>query len=129
MLISEAFEGGIIGHEFVGVLEEFSRVMHPSDVDLMTKFDVGQRVVGEINVRGGSEGEADDDAGSGVCGVGCAHDRARNHWPNRTVLGIMGKSGTFAQCVAGGDVVPTLVLTFDAGFVPVLGCLAQSPAV
>lgn len=63
---------GILGHEFVGVVEESKN----SDL-------VGKRVVGEIN-------------------VGCQNcDSCKNgmerHCPNRTVLGILNRDGAFAE--------------------------------
>lgn len=63
---------GIPGHEFVGVVRE------SPDSD-----QVGARVVGEIN------------AGCGKCPL-CAEGMQR-HCPNRTVLGITGRDGTFAE--------------------------------
>ncbi len=64
---------GTIGHEFVGVVEECS-----SKPEL-----VGKRVVGEIN------------AACGKC-VWCLKGLGR-HCPERTVLGIMGRDGAFAE--------------------------------
>ncbi|HYG09552.1 MAG TPA: alcohol dehydrogenase catalytic domain-containing protein [Pyrinomonadaceae bacterium] len=63
---------GTLGHEFVGVVES------APDGSL-----VGRRVVGEIN------------AGCGLCGL-CAAGDAR-HCPRRTVLGIVGRDGAFAE--------------------------------
>jgi threonine dehydrogenase-like Zn-dependent dehydrogenase len=63
---------GIPGHEFVGV------VVASADQSL-----AGQRVVGEIN------------AGCRRCAQ-CAIGLGR-HCPNRTVLGILGRDGSFAQ--------------------------------
>ncbi|MDR3563022.1 MAG: alcohol dehydrogenase catalytic domain-containing protein [Negativicutes bacterium] len=63
---------GILGHEFVGIVER-----------CQDKALVGQRVVGEINI------------GCGVCKSclsGCA-----NHCTQRNVLGIIGKNGVFAD--------------------------------
>ncbi len=64
---------GTLGHEFVGVVESA-----PQSPAL-----VGTRVVGEIN------------AGCGHC-ARCATGDAR-HCPARTVLGIVGRDGAFAQ--------------------------------
>jgi threonine dehydrogenase-like Zn-dependent dehydrogenase len=63
---------GTLGHEFVGVVES------ASDGSM-----VGRRVVGEIN------------AGCGHCEL-CAGGDAR-HCPRRTVLGIVGRDGAFAE--------------------------------
>jgi threonine dehydrogenase-like Zn-dependent dehydrogenase len=63
---------GVLGHEFVGVAESGPLA--------------GERVVGEINC---------------ACTV-CEACRAglRNHCPNRTVLGILGRDGAFADSVS-----------------------------
>lgn len=63
---------GILGHEFVGVVEECEVAEY-----------VGKRVVGDINL-GCGECES--------CLEGCP-----NHCTNRKVLGIMGKAGAFAD--------------------------------
>ena len=65
---------GTLGHEFVGVVE--------SAPDEGAEL-VGRRVVGEIN------------AGCGRCAL-CAAGDAR-HCPRRTVLGIVGRDGAFAE--------------------------------
>ena len=65
---------GIPGHEFVGTVER------SSDRDW-----IGKRVVGEINV------------GCGEC-ERCATGLER-HCPSRTVLGIVGRDGAFAERV------------------------------
>ena len=67
---------GVLGHEFVGVVEACS-----SQPDL-----VGRRVAGEINI------------GCGDCAF-CAHG-VREHCLNRQALGIHGRDGVFAQFVA-----------------------------
>lgn len=63
---------GVLGHEFVGVVERTENAAL-----------LGRRVVGEINI---------------ACGK-CAycHDGLKNHCPNRSVLGILGKDGAFAE--------------------------------
>lgn len=63
---------GILGHEFVGIVEDASQA------SLLSK-----RVVGEIN------------CGCGKCSL-CKHGLSR-HCRNRTVLGIQGKDGAFAE--------------------------------
>jgi threonine dehydrogenase-like Zn-dependent dehydrogenase len=64
---------GTLGHEFVGVVESA-----PGDSSLE-----GKRVVGEIN------------AGCGLCELCRAGDP--RHCPRRTVLGIVGRDGAFAE--------------------------------
>lgn len=66
---------GVLGHEFVGIVEEVGK-----NVD---KAWVGKRVVGEINC---------------VCGQ-CDMCRGglKEHCRDRTVLGIMGRGGCFAD--------------------------------
>lgn len=63
---------GVLGHEFVGVVEECE-----------DRGWLGTRVVGEINLACGS----------------CSYCQARltRHCPDRTVLGILGKDGAFAE--------------------------------
>ena len=63
---------GVPGHEFVGEV-----------VDSRCHSLIGKRVVGEIN------------AGCGRC-ARCREDLAR-HCPDRTVLGILGRDGAFAE--------------------------------
>ena len=63
---------GIPGHEFVGIVE-----------DADDKGLIGSRVVGEIN------------CGCGVCAE-CLHS-GPNHCASRTVLGIQGRNGAFAE--------------------------------
>jgi threonine dehydrogenase-like Zn-dependent dehydrogenase len=65
---------GTPGHEFVGVVEE----ARPQDAHW-----IGKRVVGEINV------------GCGTC-EWCTRG-VKEHCPSRTVLGIRGRSGAFAE--------------------------------
>jgi threonine dehydrogenase-like Zn-dependent dehydrogenase len=74
---------GIPGHEFVGVVAE------SADESLKAA-----RVVGEIN------------AGCGRC-ARCAIGLQR-HCPNRTVLGILGRDGSFAEylCLPNENLIP-----------------------
>jgi threonine dehydrogenase-like Zn-dependent dehydrogenase len=92
---------GVLGHEFVGEVVECS-----SQPEL-----VGKRVVGEINLA------CCGDACATCAGGGVA---ARNHCPTRTVLGILGKSGTHAEFltlpVRNLHVVPDAVTTTNAAF-------------
>jgi threonine dehydrogenase-like Zn-dependent dehydrogenase len=63
---------GVLGHEFVGVVESCE-----SEPDW-----IGTRVVGEINIA-----------------PGAADSLARRHAADRTVLGIAGKDGCFAEYI------------------------------
>jgi len=87
---------GVPGHEFVGVVVETSNPALR-----------GRRVVGEINV------------GCDRCAL-CAAGLGR-HCPNRTVLGIVGRDGAFAEFLALPDAnlipVPDSVLDEVAVFV------------
>lgn len=68
---------GILGHEFVGIVEQA-----PAGYEHLE----GRRVVGEINA---------------VCGACAECDAGRpNHCVNRTVLGIVGRHGAFAEYLA-----------------------------
>ena len=88
---------GTIGHEFVGVVEESENAPEW----------IGKRVVGEIN------------AGCGAC-ESCLHGDSR-HYPNRTVLGIVGRDGCHAEYVKLPSVnlleVPANVSDDEAVFV------------
>ena len=87
---------GIVGHEFVGLCET------PGPM-------AGKRVVGEINCACGT---------CGVCEEGGI--RQRNHCPERSVLGILKKDGTYAEYLtlpfANLHVVPDTVTTENAAF-------------
>jgi threonine dehydrogenase-like Zn-dependent dehydrogenase len=74
---------GTLGHEFVGVVEDFSEAEAPADSGIAEPLTPGQRVVGEIN------------AGCGLCDL-CRSGDSR-HCPNRTVLGIVGRDGAHAE--------------------------------
>ncbi len=95
---------GTLGHEFVGVAE--------------TGRYAGQRVVGEINCSC----HACD-----TCQAGLA-----NHCPRRTVLGILGRDGAFAEYVAVPErnlhPVPDPVTDDQAVFVEPLAAAFQIPA-
>lgn len=71
---------GVVGHEFVGVVESA-----PAGHEAL----VGKRVVGDINLVCG------DTSNCFTCA--CGYDRARNHCPKRTVLGIVAKDGTYQE--------------------------------
>jgi threonine dehydrogenase-like Zn-dependent dehydrogenase len=104
---------GILGHEFVGVVESLAAGSVGVGASL-----IGKRVVGDINLSC---------AACGVCSVG--DDRSRNHCPNRTVLGILAKDGTFAEYltlpVANLHVVPPGVSDEQAVFVEPLAAACR----
>jgi threonine dehydrogenase-like Zn-dependent dehydrogenase len=64
---------GVLGHEWVGVVEESPGAEHW----------VGKRVVGDINCP------------CGACST--CHAGRPTHCPNRTVLGIQGRDGAFSE--------------------------------
>ena len=87
---------GVLGHEFVGVVEQADDTAW-----------VGRRVVGEINCPCGQ---------CETCRAGMT-----NHCPHRTVLGIAGRDGAFAErlCLPLANLheVPDAVSDEDAVFV------------
>jgi 2-desacetyl-2-hydroxyethyl bacteriochlorophyllide A dehydrogenase len=99
---------GVPGHEFVGIVEEA-----PSAPEW-----IGRRVVGEIN------------AACGACAT-CQAGR-RTHCPVRTVLGIRGRGGAFAQRLALPIVnlheVPATVPDEEAVFTEPLAAALQIQA-
>jgi len=94
---------GIVGHEFVGIVEEA-----PAGHESL----VGKRVVGDINLVCG------DMTSCMTCMCGGA--RARNHCPTRTVLGILNKDGTYCERITlpvnNLHVVPDNVSSENAAF-------------
>ncbi len=66
---------GILGHEFVGSVEKVASIEH--------HHWLGRRVVGSINI------------GCRTCDV--CHTQGPGHCQNRSVLGIRGKNGVFAD--------------------------------
>ena len=89
---------GVLGHEFVGVVEQVCGAdddRSNDDDDDHSKNWIGQRVCGDINVGCGNcsvclnEKNWDD-----ACGC---PNMSRNHCPNRTVLGILNHAGTMAE--------------------------------
>mmetsp|Transcript_19781 Transcript_19781/g.19012 ORF Transcript_19781/g.19012 Transcript_19781/m.19012 type:complete len:108 (-) Transcript_19781:334-657(-) len=89
---------GVLGHEFVGRVEEI--VVSSSSSLLLKEKWLGKRVCGDINV-----GCANCDVCHNCCGLdndddnasSCCPQMSRNHCPKRTVLGILGKNGTMAE--------------------------------
>jgi threonine dehydrogenase-like Zn-dependent dehydrogenase len=98
MLDGYADFAGIPGHEFVGVVE---------DAPAAAREWIGRRVVGEIN------------AGCGTCEL--CRAGVKEHCPARTVVGIRGRSGAFAEWLSLPPVnlhqVPDLVSDEAAVFV------------
>lgn len=78
---------GVMGHEFVGVVVS----VHPDTPEKDAREWIGQRVVGEINVA------APCDSFYGLAPDAVLPDLRRNHCPNRTCLGIVGKDGAHAE--------------------------------
>lgn len=101
---------GTLGHEFVGVVE-----------DSPAPEQIGQRVVGEINV------------GCGIC-AGCLTHDAR-HCERRTVLGIRGRDGAFAEFLSlppenllrVHDSVPDHAAVFTEPLAAACAILEQAP--
>lgn len=95
---------GVLGHEFVGVVEE------ASDREL-----IGKRVTGEINI---GCGECD------FCSAGYP-----NHCRNRRVLGILHKDGAFAEYLtlptSNLHVVPEGVSDLEAVFAEPIGAALE----
>ncbi len=87
---------GVLGHEFVGIVEECG-----------DKGLIGRRVVGEINIPCGT---------CQFCGDGLG-----NHCPQRGVLGILNKDGAFAQYLtlpaSNLHLLPDLITDEEAVFV------------
>lgn len=79
---------GVLGHEFVGIVEQVN-----SNDEATQQEWIGKRVCGDINV------------GCAECSVctnaDCLNERcsqmSRNHCPNRSVLGILKRNGTMAE--------------------------------
>jgi threonine dehydrogenase-like Zn-dependent dehydrogenase len=94
---------GVLGHEFVGVVEAEGSPLH------------GRRVVGDIN------------ASCGRCAVCLRGDRS--HCPRRTVLGIVGRDGAFADYLVLPEenlyTVPESVSTDAATFVEPLAAALE----
>ncbi len=96
---------GVLGHEFVGVVEE---ILDPSGNPSADSL-VGQRVVGEIN------------AACRRADCFCCQQNMPTHCPNRTTLGIVNRDGAFAEYLTlpleNLHVVPDSVSDEEAVFV------------
>lgn len=95
---------GVLGHEFVGIVEE------AEDLSL-----IGKRVVGEINI------------GCGYCDF--CKEGMKNHCLSRKVLGIEGKDGAFAEYITlpieNLVVVPDNIEDLNAVFVEPLAAALE----
>ena len=111
---------GILGHEFVGVVVE-------APPDKREQW-LGKRVCADINVACNNQGVIK----CAVCVLNVTDNPderwnrlRRNHCPNRTVMGILGRSGCFAQylCLPCRNLhpVPDNVSDADACFAEPLG--------
>lgn len=96
---------GVLGHEFVGVVEE----VYGEVASSQARNFVGQRVVGEINAA----------CHRADCFY-CQHGMS-THCPNRTTLGILNRDGVFADYVMlpieNLHIVPDNVSNEEAVFV------------
>src|SRR6266571_1774768 len=96
---------GVLGHEFVGVVEE---ILDTSGIPSASPL-IGKRVVGEINAA----------CRRPDC-FSCQHNMP-THCPNRTTLGIVNRNGAFAEYltlpVANLHLVPDNVSDEEAVFV------------
>lgn len=97
---------GILGHEFVGIVEEAEDVAY-----------VGKRVVGEINL------------GCETCEY--CQKGYKNHCTTRRVLGITNKDGAFAEYItlplANLHIVPDTVSDLEAVFTEPLAAALEIP--
>jgi len=91
---------GVLGHEFVGIVEEVN-----CPVESVKSNWLGKRVCGDINVGCAHcllcksiTPEAEDTNKNFWRIRGCSQ-MARNHCPNRSVLGILKKDGCIAQYI------------------------------
>lgn len=91
---------GVLGHEFVGIVEEVN-----CPVESVRANWIGKRVCGDINLGCAHcllcqsvTPEAKPDDKIFWDKRGCSK-MARNHCPNRTVLGILNKDGCIAQYI------------------------------
>lgn len=86
---------GVLGHEFVGIVA----ALHENIAEDAKEQWMGKRVCGDINL--GCCNDVDPPE-CGVCddssGYNTFHPQmSRNHCPNRTVLGILNRDGTFGE--------------------------------
>jgi threonine dehydrogenase-like Zn-dependent dehydrogenase len=134
---------GVLGHEFVGIVEQV--VVNKADDDTddtdtnaaaLQQEWIGKRVCGDINVACCDMDtckvcrDADSNVGlhNGSC---CSKMMARNHCPNRTVLGILKRNGCMAEYITlpirNLHVVPDNVLDQTAVFAEPLAAACRIP--
>jgi threonine dehydrogenase-like Zn-dependent dehydrogenase len=96
---------GVLGHEFVGVVE----AVHEGPGASPPTYVIGKRVVGEINAA----------CHRSDCAY-CQHNMP-THCPNRTTLGILNRDGAFAEYltlpIANLHLVPDTISDEEAVFV------------
>ena len=80
---------GVVGHEFVGIVKEIGK--DTENFESTSKKLLNKRVCGDINCACFN---LEDCA---TCTLG--GDLGRNHCPTRTVLGILGKNGTYSEYI------------------------------
>jgi threonine dehydrogenase-like Zn-dependent dehydrogenase len=135
---------GVLGHEFVGIVESVSSSNNnnngnDSDTDTDNDHDkalrdtwIGKRVVGDINVAccDTATCRVCRDAANNVVNS-CCPNMARNHCPNRTVLGILNRPGCMAEYmtlpVRNLHVVPATVPDHVAVFCEPLAAACRIP--
>jgi len=80
---------GVVGHEFVGIVAKVNTDTDNYEVEKERLLN--KRVCGDINCA------CMDLKKCTTCQIGS--DLGRNHCPTRTVLGILGKNGTYSQYI------------------------------
>ena len=84
-----------LGHEFVGIVE--SVAAGDGDGDSAAQRLVGQRCVGEINCKSNSNRSGDEQVVKSHWNAEHQRIFIRNHFPDRTVLGIIARDGCMAE--------------------------------
>ena len=80
---------GVVGHEFVGVVTDVNKTSDNYEIEKARLLN--KRVCGDINCA------CFDLNNCNTCKIG--GDLGRNHCPTRTVLGILGKNGTYSEYI------------------------------
>jgi threonine dehydrogenase-like Zn-dependent dehydrogenase len=132
---------GVLGHEFVGIVERVVTSGDDGDDTLNNALQqewIGQRVCGDINVACCDMDtcrvcrDADKDVDASHNGSSCCSKKmARNHCPNRTVLGILKRNGCMAEYITlpirNLHVVPDHVSDQTAVFAEPLAAACRIP--